>query len=101
MQNCAFGSGTMANTSGTHTGMNSGVGAMLDEYNTITYATDVSPYVDGDNGNFRLAIDAAKNVGRGSFLMGNYSGTTTSAMDIGAAQVLYDGGIVPSQVQII
>ena len=86
----------MANGSGTTTGLTN----YLVESGTVTYPSNTSPYVDADNGDFRLTIDAAKNVGRGSFLMGNYSGTTTSYMDLGAAQFRYDGGIVPSQVQV-
>lgn len=58
---------------------------------SITYSS--SPYVDLDNGDFRLNSTAnagalARNAGRGSFLQDAnvYSGTTISYPDVGAAQ---------------
>ena len=80
--NCGFGAGTQANTSGTITGIDA-----LDEIGTVTYASDVTPWVDPANGDFRINLATAKNAGRGAFTQtaSSYSGTV-GYPDIGAAQ---------------
>ncbi len=80
--NCGFGAGTQVNTSGSTTGLKS-----MTETGSITYASDVTPWVDPANGDFRLNLAAAKNVGRGGFTQtaASYAGTV-SYPDVGAAQ---------------
>lgn len=82
LHNVGFGSGTMANTSGQ---LNNGSGLVALE--TTTYEADVTPWVDPDNGDFRIALAAAKNAGHGTFLQRDpaYTGTV-GYPDIGAAQ---------------
>jgi len=95
-RNCGFGSGSMANTSGTYSGNTN------EALDMVTYASGVTPWVDPTQGNFAIALDAAKNVGRRAFTItdtGHWSATTTGNADIGSAGHLADGGIVPSQVQ--
>jgi hypothetical protein len=89
IQNCAFGAGTQANGSGNiFTGANG-----LNVSGTVTYASDVTPWVDPANGDFRINLAAAKGTGRGAFLQtaSSYAGTV-SYPDIGAAQHLDSGG---------
>lgn len=90
MLNCGFGSGTQANTSGaTATGSLSAAQVS----GTVTYATDVTPWVDPANGDFRITLAAAKGAGRGSFTQtaASYAGTV-GYPDIGGAQHLDSGG---------
>jgi hypothetical protein len=78
--NCGFGSGTAANASGTTSNVPTEVGS-------VTYAADVTPWVDPANGDFRINLAAAKGGGRGAFLQTAPSYTGTVAYpDIGAAQ---------------
>lgn len=80
--NCGFGSGTQANTSGTTTGLKS-----IQELSSVTYAADVTPWVDPANGDFRITLAAAKNAGRGAFTQtaASYAGTV-SYPNIGSNQ---------------
>lgn len=80
--NCGFGSGTQANTSGQTTG-----GQAIDVSGSVTYASDVTPWVDPANGDFRINLAAAKGAGRGAYTQtaASYSGTV-GYPDIGAAQ---------------
>lgn len=89
IQNCGFGSGTMANASGK---ISSGL-QNYEESGTVDYAAGVTPWVDPDNGDFRITLAAAKNAGRGAFLQtaSGMSGTV-GYPDIGAAQHLDSGG---------
>ena len=86
--NCGFGAGTQANSSGTY---------LADTYHVsddeVVYAADVTPWVDPDNGDFRITLAAAKNAGRGAFVQtqAGYAGTI-GYPDIGAAQHLAAGG---------
>lgn len=80
--NCGFGSGTMANTSGT---VETGFPSMI-EIDSVTYAADVTPWVDPDNGDFRISLAAAKNAGRGFFRETSGNDGTVGYPDIGAAQ---------------
>lgn len=78
---CGFGAGTRANGSGTV------FGAVI-EVGSVTYANDVTPWADPDDGDFRIVLAAAKNAGRGSFLQ-TQSGygapnATVAYSDIGA-----------------
>ena len=86
--NCGFGSGTQANTSGTTTGLS----AMV-ETGSINYASNVTPWVDPANGDFRINLAAAKGTGRGAFTQTapSYAGTV-GYPDVGAAQHLETPG---------
>lgn len=86
--NNAFGSGTMANSSGTITG---NLGWDFD--GTVSYANDVTPWTDPDNGDFRISLASAKGAGVGSFLQTQAGQDGTIAYpDIGAAQHQDTGG---------
>lgn len=80
--NCGFGAGTMANVSGAI----GGLGSVVEE-GSITYADDVTPWTDPDNGDFSINL-AAKGAGYGVF-----DGTTVGHPDIGAAQHEDAGGV--------
>lgn len=82
IRNCGFGSGTQANTSGQTSGLTN-----VEVSGSVTYATDVTPWVDPANGDFRISLAAAKGVGRGSFTQ-TQSGQAGAIgyPDIGAAQ---------------
>ena len=78
--NCGIGSGTQANASGSF---------QLDQLvsGTVTYASNVTPWTDPANGDFRISLAAAQGTGRGSFTQtaASYAGTV-GYPDIGAAQ---------------
>lgn len=82
VRNCGFGAGTQANTSGTTTGLKSMV-----ESGGVNYASDVTPWTDPANGDFRISLAAAQGTGRGTFTQtaASYTGTV-GYPDIGAAQ---------------
>ena len=86
--NCAFGAGTQANTSGQTNNSAAWVTS-----GAITLDTDVSPFVDAPNGDFRITLSTAKGAGRGTFTQtaSSYSGTV-GYPDIGAAQAAASGG---------
>ena len=88
LANCGFGAGTQANTSGNTNNLRD-----IQEIGTVTYAADVTPWVDPVNGDFRITLAAAKNAGRGTFTQtaSSYSGTV-GYPDIGAAQSAATGG---------
>lgn len=79
--NCGFGTGTQVNTSGTTNNNTSNVSG------TVTYASNVTPWIDPANGDFRISLLTAKGVGRGTFVQtaSSYAGTTAYP-DIGASQ---------------
>lgn len=81
--NCGFGTGTAANTSGTITI------ALVQSLGQVNYASNVTPWVDPDNGDFRINLAAAINAGRGTFTetAASYSGAI-GYPDIGASQHL-------------
>lgn len=83
VRNCGFGSGSQANASGTVNHPRS-----EDITNTVTYASEVTPWVDPSTGNFAITLAAAKNVGFGTM----FDGTTVGYPDIGAAQATASGG---------
>lgn len=88
VRNCGFGSGTMANASGQTNGVKGD-----QPTGSVTYATNTTPWVDPDNGDFRITAASAKNAGRGSFqeTAPSYAGTI-GYPDIGAAQHQDSGG---------
>lgn len=63
------------------------------EYGAVNYASDVTPWTDPANGDFRISLSAAKNAGRGSFIetSSSYAGTI-GYPDIGAVQHQDSGG---------
>jgi hypothetical protein len=88
--NCGVGAGTMANASGLY---NTGVQAPVIEEGTVTYASNATPWVDPDNGDFRITLSTAKGAGRGSFMQTSASYTGAIGYpDIGAAQHVDSGG---------
>lgn len=93
LSNNGYGSGTQANTSGQN---NLAAVNGLTVSGAVTYATDVTPWTDPANGDFRVSLAAAKGAGRGSFLQtqASYAGTL-GYPDIGAAQHLDAGGGSP------
>ena len=82
--NCGFGSGNQANTSGS---IVAALNSTLDQSGAVTYANDITPWIDPANGDFRISLAAASGTGRGSFTQtqGGYAGTV-GYPDIGAAQ---------------
>lgn len=80
--NCGFGAGTEANSSGAVA-----TNAFTQEIGSVTYPNDVTPWVDPDNGDFRITLAAAKGAGRGAFVQtqSGYAGAV-GYPDIGAAQ---------------
>lgn len=88
VRNCGFGAGTQVNTSG----QTNGVHATVIE-GSVTYANDVTPWVDPANGDWRINLTAAKAAGRGSYTQtaASYTGAI-GYPDIGAAQHQDSGG---------
>jgi hypothetical protein len=88
--NCGFGAGTQANTSGN---IQSQATSLESESGNVNYASDVTPWVDPANGDFRINLAAAKGAGRGTFTQtaSSYAGTV-GYPDIGAAQHQDSGG---------
>jgi hypothetical protein len=86
--NCGFGSGTAANTSGTTTGLKGMV-----ESGSVTYGSNLLPWVDAPNGDFRINLAAAKGAGRGTFTQtaSSYAGAV-GYPDIGSNQHQDAGG---------
>lgn len=84
--NCGYGAGTQANGSADTLGD-------LVQSGTVTYASNVTPWVDPANGDFRITLSSAKNAGRGAFTQTDGSSTGTVGFpDIGAAQHADSGG---------
>ncbi len=82
--NCGFGSGTMTNSSG---GVQSTF-TQIEQVGSVTYAADVTPWVDPANGDFRIILPEAKATGRGRFTQTTVNSPTNTVgfPDIGAAQ---------------
>jgi hypothetical protein len=80
--NCGFGTGTQINTSGT---VSFNAGGL--EVGSVSYASDVTPWTDPANGDFRISLAASKGAARGYFrqTLSGYAGTV-GYPDIGAAQ---------------
>jgi hypothetical protein len=99
LSNCGFGSGTQANTSGT---TNIPVTSVVEEIATVTYASDVTPWANPDEGDFRITLAAAKNAGRGAFTLtdATYDGGTVGYPDIGAVQHEDSGGALLRPVNL-
>ena len=89
--NNGFGAGTQANTSGQVT---NSVAMCINE-DPVTYATDVTPWADPANGDFRITLAAAQGAGRGEFiqLATDYAGSI-GYPDIGACQHQIAGGVI-------
>lgn len=85
--NCGFGTGTKTNATGSFGPNLTGSQSSVEIAGTLLYSADQTPWVDPDNGDFRINLAAAKAAGRGSFTetAGSYSGTIAYP-DIGAAQ---------------
>lgn len=84
-RNNGFGAGTMANTSGA---INAPAAPGVNvQAGTVMYGNDLTPWVDPDNGDFRINLAAAINAGRGSFTQTQvgYAGAI-GFVDIGAVQ---------------
>lgn len=82
IMNCGFGSGTQANTNGTIS-----LPGGIVETGSVTYASNLTPWTDPDNGDFRINLAAAKGTGSGGYTQtqGGYAGTVAFP-DIGAGQ---------------
>lgn len=91
VENCGFGGGASANTSGTTTGLKGMI-----ETGSVNYTTH--PWQDPANGVFTIIDSAAKNTGHGEFVQtaAGY-GDTVGYPDIGAAQHLDSGGSANAQ----
>lgn len=78
----AYGTGTQANDLGNIQTMEG-----IHEVGSLNYASDVTPWTDPANGDFKINLDAATGTGRGTFLeiAPSYSGTV-SYPDIGSGQ---------------
>lgn len=89
--NNGFGAGTQVNTSG-QTNITTGTD-LVEVLGSVTYANDVTPWVDPANGDFRITLAAAKGTGIGTFTQTatSYAGTVAYS-DIGAAQHQDAGG---------
>lgn len=87
--NNGFGSGTQANTSGAKT---TSIKSLV-EIGSVTYGTDLLPWVDAPNGDFRVNLAAAKGAGRSSFRQtaASYAGAV-GYPDIGSNQHQDAGG---------
>lgn len=93
--NCAFGAGTMANTTGNFQSGLFGVSSDgssihgLDVSGTITLASNTSQWVDATTGDFRNNLSTIKGTGFGEYLQ-TYTGSTWTGTvaypDIGAAE---------------
>lgn len=94
---CGFGSGTAANTSGATNGL-----GKMDISQNVTYAANVTPWVDPDNGDFRITLPAAKGTGRGTYTQtaASYAGTV-GYPDIGAAQHIGEISVGINSVDIV
>lgn len=89
LSKCGFGAGTQANTSG----QTNNLGDSVDVSSSVTFADDVTPWVDPANGDFRISLAAAINAGRGTFTQtaASYAGAI-GYPDIGAVQHLESAG---------
>jgi hypothetical protein len=83
--NCGFGSGDQLNISGN---VNIAAPDLLEQFGTVTYPADATPWVDPAGGDFRIRHAMAKNAGRGTFMTEypSWSAPNTRGYpDIGAA----------------
>lgn len=85
INNCAFGTGTMANTSGNVSG------AFVEEFNTVALASNLDPFADAAGYDFAITAAALYGTGWGTFV-GHGSKQTIGYPDVGAAQHLAAGG---------
>jgi hypothetical protein len=96
INNCGYGTGTQYNVLGLSLLEDGTV-----ETGAISYANDVTPWVDPANGDFRINLSSAKNAGDGTFTQtaASYAGTV-GYPDIGSGQHLDSGGGGSSTVVI-
>lgn len=79
-----FGAGTMANTTADATTFEP---FAMSAANNASYASDVTPWSDPDNGNFSTVLAAAVGAGYGTYTAAfNGFGTTVAYPDVGAAE---------------
>lgn len=79
---CGFGTGSQANSSGNTNALDNAA-----ESGSVSYASGVTPWQDPANGDFRVALTAAKNSGNGTFTQSQSGQSgTVGYPDIGAAQ---------------
>jgi len=86
--NCGMGRGTQANTTGDYSSLLGADIKLLDLGSGSAdggYANNVTPWTDPANGDFRINLAAAKNVGRGTFTVSSVD-SVMAYPDIGAAQ---------------
>lgn len=90
LYNNGYGAGTQANGA-------SDTVTSLSEVGKVTYGSNLTPWVDPDNGDFRINLAAAKGIGRGSFTetAPSYAGSV-GFPDIGAVQSRASGSGVSS-----
>lgn len=84
IDNCGFGAGTQVNGSGS---TNATDGVIIS--GSVTYASNVTPWIDPANGDFRINLATAAGAGRGSFTQTQSSYGSASMLaypDIGAVQ---------------
>lgn len=83
--NCGFGSGTQANSTADIVAGLQG----MNQSGNFSYASNVTPWTDPANGDFRINLAAARAAGAGSFTQAKpgFSGTV-GYPDVGAAQSL-------------
>lgn len=88
--NCGFGTGTMANTSGKTTGN------AIELVGSVDYPSDVNPYIDSLNGDFRIKIIEALDKGYNNYIQqaSSYSGVVGVPL-IGAVPITRGGYIAP------
>lgn len=85
VRSCGYGSGTQSNGSGQSTGLKS-----IIESGAVTYPSNVTPWIDPANGDFRINLEQAKGAGAAPFFQSasGYAGTV-GYPDIGAAPHTY------------
>lgn len=88
VDNNGYGAGTQAN------GGSDVLGSLIDSGTAVTYASNVTPWVDPTTGDFRINDTAANWAGRSVFTQtdANYGTNTIGYPDIGAAQSKTGGG---------
>lgn len=90
-ENNGYGAGTEANTSGNVS--STGASSHVNEVGAVTYGSNLTPWVDPANGDFRVSLAAAKGTGYSNFMQtaSSYAGAI-GYPDIGSNQHLETGG---------
>ncbi|MEI9971044.1 MAG: right-handed parallel beta-helix repeat-containing protein [Ignavibacteriota bacterium] len=93
--NCAYGSGTQANTGGNNTGLKSMV-----EFGAVIYTANGTPWNSPTSGDFRNVGAPVEGAGRGSYTQtGSGKSGTIGYPDIGSAQSKAAAGMILSRVR--